>query len=321
LTGFKRHHPSGHLYYDMKDSRGRVSCVQWRDSAKRLRFEPADGMQVRAHGSLGIYEVQGRLQLYVDALQPSGLGELQAALERLKARLAEEGLFAPERKRAIPAFPGMIGVITSPTGAAVRDIFRVLRERWPVAEIIFRPCQVQGEGAGDQIVRALADLTAETSLDVIILGRGGGSIEDLWAFNEEAVVRAVAGSRILIITGIGHEIDITLSDFGGSPGGHPPRRPSKPCRIGRISSGGSVRSRDKCGPGPMGGFGWRIFICCGCGEATGCDGPSISYGNAPSVSTTSRHGSNGVLRRGSTRGGDPWPSCHAGSACAIRCAG
>lgn len=213
LTGFKRHQPSGHLYFDLKDGKGRVSCVQWRDSARKIRFEPADGMQVRAHGSLGIYEVQGRLQLYVDALEPAGLGELQAALERLKARLAEEGLFAAERKRPIPAFPEKIGVATSATGAAVRDILRVLGERWPFAEVVLRPCQVQGEGAAEEIVGAIEDLEAEPGIDVILLGRGGGSIEDLWAFNEEAVVRAVAESSVPIVTGIGHEVDVTLSDF------------------------------------------------------------------------------------------------------------
>ncbi len=213
LTGFKRHQPSGHLYFDLKDSRGRISCVQWRDSARRIRFEPADGMLVRAHGSLGIYEVQGRLQLYVDSLEPAGLGELQAALERLKLRLAEEGLFASERKRSLPEYPTLIGVATSSTGAAVRDILRVLGERWPFAGIVLRPCQVQGEGAAAQIVQALADLEAEPGIDLIILGRGGGSIEDLWAFNEEPVVRAIAAAGIPIITGIGHEIDVTLSDF------------------------------------------------------------------------------------------------------------
>jgi exodeoxyribonuclease VII large subunit len=213
VSGFKRHQPSGHLYFDMKDGRGRISCVQWRDSARKLRFDPLDGMLVRAHGRLGVYESQGRLQLYVDALEPAGIGELQAALEALKARLAAEGLFDPSRKRPLPPYPRRIGLATSNSGAAVRDVIRVLGERWPVAEVILRPCAVQGEEAREQIVAALRELDSEPGLDLIILARGGGSIEDLWCFNEEDVVRAVAGSRTPIVTGVGHEIDVTMVDF------------------------------------------------------------------------------------------------------------
>jgi len=222
ITGCKRHQPSGHLYFDLKDSKTRVACVMWRDAARKLRFEPADGIEVRAHGSLGIYEVQGRLQLYVDAIEPAGLGELQAALERLKARLAEEGLFALERKRPLPPFPEKIGVVTSPTGAAVRDITRVLGERWPLAEVILSPCQVQGEGAAEQIARAMGAVAREKDLDLVILGRGGGSMEDLWTFNEETVVRAVAACPVPVVTGIGHEIDITLADLAADLRGATP---------------------------------------------------------------------------------------------------
>ncbi len=229
LSGFKRHQPSGHLYFDMKDGRCRISCVQWRDTARRLRFEPQDGMLVRVHGRLGVYEAQGRMQLYADALEPAGLGELQAALERLKAKLAEEGLFAAERKRPLPCYPLRIGVATSGTGAAVADILRVLGARWPVAEVVLRPCQVQGEGAAEQIAQALADLDREEGLDVILLGRGGGSIEDLWAFNEEIVVRAIAACRVPVITGIGHEIDVTLSDFAAD------RRAATPSQAAEIA--------------------------------------------------------------------------------------
>jgi exodeoxyribonuclease VII large subunit len=213
LSGFKRHLPSGHLYFDMKDGRSRISCVMWRGRGRELRFEPADGMQVRARGRLGIYEVQGRLQLYVDSLQPAGLGELQAALERLKAKLDAEGLFAAERRRPLPSYPERIGVVTSPAGAAVRDILRVLGERWPVAEIILHPCAVQGEGAAASIAAAMAVLAEIPDLDLVILGRGGGSIEDLWAFNEEEVVRAIAACPVPVVTGIGHEVDFTLSDL------------------------------------------------------------------------------------------------------------
>lgn len=213
LSGFKRHQPSGHLYFEMKDGRGRLSCVEWRESARRLRFDPVDGMLVRAHGRLGIYEPQGRLQLYVDSLEPAGIGELQAALDALKARLAADGLFDSARKRPLPAYPRKIGLATSDSGAAVRDVLRVLKERWPVAEVVLRLCAVQGEGATEQIVAALRDLDAESDLDLVILARGGGSIEDLWCFNEEAVVRAVAGARTPVVTGVGHEIDVTLVDF------------------------------------------------------------------------------------------------------------
>jgi exodeoxyribonuclease VII large subunit len=170
-------------------------------------------MLARAHGRLGIYEPQGRLQLYVDALEPAGIGQLQAALEALKARLAAEGLFDSGRKRRIPAYPRRIGLATSSSGAAVRDVLRVLKERWPVAEVVLRPCAVQGEGAAAQIVAALRDLDREPGIDLVILARGGGSIEDLWCFNEERVVRAVAASRAPIVTGVGHEIDVTLVDF------------------------------------------------------------------------------------------------------------
>jgi exodeoxyribonuclease VII large subunit len=213
ISGFKRHQPSGHLYFDMKDGRGRICCVQWRESARRLRFDPVDGLLVRAHGRLGLYEAQGRLQLYVDALEPAGIGELQAALERLKTRLLAEGLFDSGRKRPLPPYPRAIGLATSDSGAAVRDVLHVLKERWPVALVHLRPCAVQGEAACAQIVAAIADLNAIGSCDLIILARGGGSIEDLWCFNDESVVRAVAGSRAPIVTGVGHEIDVTLVDF------------------------------------------------------------------------------------------------------------
>ncbi len=213
LSGFKRHLRSGHLYFDLKDAHSRVSCVMWRDSARRLRFDPSDGLSVRAHGRFGVYDVQGRLQIYADALEPAGLGELAAALERLKARLAAEGLFDPERKRPLPVYPSRIGVATSPTGAAIRDILRVLGARWPTAEVVHFACSVQGSQAAGEIVAALSGLQEIIGLDVIILGRGGGSIEDLWCFNEEIVVRTIADCRIPIVTGIGHEIDLTLADL------------------------------------------------------------------------------------------------------------
>lgn len=239
ISGFKRHHPSGHLYFELKDGRSRISCVQWRDSARRLRFEPLDGVLVRAHGRLGIYEVQGKLQLYVDALEPAGLGALQAALEKLKGRLAAEGLFDPGRKRSLPAFPMKIGLATSSTGAAIKDMLRVLNERWPVAEVVLRPCQVQGDGAAATIVAALRDLQSVPELDLIILGRGGGSIEDLWCFNDEAVVRAVAESRVPVVSGIGHEIDVTLADFAADV------RAATPSQAAELAVPSRIEVRDR----------------------------------------------------------------------------
>lgn len=213
ISGFKRHFPSGHLYFDLKDGNARIACVAWKEMARRLRFEPQDGLLVRAHGRLGIYEVQGRLQFYADAMEPAGIGELQAAFELLKRRLSAEGLFDEDRKIPLPRFPARIGVATSPAGAAIRDVLRVLKERWPVAEVVIHPCAVQGSEAAGEIVRALRRLDAEPGIDLVLLVRGGGSIEDLWSFNEESVVRAVAAMERPIVCGVGHEIDFTLADF------------------------------------------------------------------------------------------------------------
>ncbi len=213
ISSFKRHLPSGHLYFDLKDGNARISCVSWKETARRMRFDPQDGLLVRAHGTLGIYEVQGRLQFYVDGMEPAGIGELQAAFEALKRRLADEGLFDEARKVPLPRYPHRIGLATSPAGAAIRDVLRVLKERWPLAEVIFHPCAVQGAEAADEIVRSLERLDAEPGIDLVLLVRGGGSIEDLWSFNEEAVVRAIAAMDRPVVTGIGHEIDFTLADF------------------------------------------------------------------------------------------------------------
>jgi exodeoxyribonuclease VII large subunit len=204
---------SGHLYFTLKDAHSELRCVMWRSQAAYLGFDPQHGDAVTAHGQVTVYEARGQYQLMCDALQPTGVGDLHQQFERLKARLEAEGLFDPARKRPIPPFPRQIGVVTSPTTAAFQDIQNVLRRRYPVADVILSPTLVQGEAAPPQIVAALERLNRHTEVDVIVLARGGGSLEDLWCFNDETVVRAVAGSRLPVVTGVGHEIDFTLVDF------------------------------------------------------------------------------------------------------------
>lgn len=212
ISNFKRA-ASGHLYFTLKDDKSELACVMWRSQAAFLPFEPQHGDAVLAHGHVTVYEARGQYQLYCDALQPAGVGELNRQFELLKAKLEAEGLFAPELKRPIPPFPRRIGIVTSPTTAAFQDIQNVLRRRFPMAEIVLSPTPVQGKDAPPQIVEAIRRLNEYGQVDVILLARGGGSLEDLWCFNDEAVVRAVAESTIPIVTGVGHEIDFTLVDF------------------------------------------------------------------------------------------------------------
>ncbi len=202
---------SGHFYFTLKDSSAAVRCVMWRDAAARAVL-PRDGEAVEAHGHISLYETGGQYQLYVDIIRPSGQGELFAEYLRLKAKLESEGLFAPERKRPIPGFPGRIAVVTSPIGAAWRDVQNVLARRFPLAELLLAPTSVQGEGAPEKICAALRSADRARA-DVILLVRGGGSIEDLWAFNDERVVRAVAALHTPCLAGVGHETDFTLVDF------------------------------------------------------------------------------------------------------------
>lgn len=204
---------SGHLYFTLKDDRSELRCVMWRAQAARLAFDPQHGDAVIAHGSVTVYEARGQYQLQCDALQIAGAGDLNRQFELLKARLDAEGLFDPARKRPLPPFPRRIGVVTSPTTAAFQDILNVLSRRYPLAEIILSPTLVQGKEAPPQIIAALRRLNEHSAADVILLARGGGSLEDLWCFNDEAVVRAVVASRIPVVTGVGHEIDFTLVDF------------------------------------------------------------------------------------------------------------
>ncbi len=204
---------SGHVYCTLKDKTSQIRAVLFRSSAVRLRFVLQEGMHVIVRGRLTVYELRGEYQIVLDTVEPKGIGALQLAFEQLKERLAAEGLFDQDRKKPIPTFPQTVGVVTSLTGAAVRDILAVLRRRWPTLHILIAPVQVQGESAGRQIADALAALNAWGSVDVIIVGRGGGSLEDLWSFNEEIVVRAIAASQVPVVSAVGHEIDVTLADF------------------------------------------------------------------------------------------------------------
>jgi exodeoxyribonuclease VII large subunit len=204
---------SGHLYFTLKDSEAAVRCVMWRNAAARLKFNPHDGLAVEAHGGMGIYEVSGQVQLYIDTLKPAGEGALYQEFLRLKATLEAEGLFDLERKRSLPKRPRTIGIVTSPTGAALQDMLNTLRRRFPIVNVILAPTAVQGIDAPAGIVAALQRLNTDIHPDVILIGRGGGSIEDLWAFNDENVARAVAGSAAPVISGVGHETDFTLTDF------------------------------------------------------------------------------------------------------------
>lgn len=205
---------SGHIYFTLKDAGAQMKCVMWRSAAARLRtYVPKSGDAVIARGKVSVYERDGAYQLYVEALAPSGVGDLYAEFERLKQKLSDEGLFDPARKRGLPEFPRVLGVVTSPTAAAFQDIQNVLRRRFPLIEVILAPTLVQGAEAPAQIVRAIERLNLSGLCDVILVARGGGSLEELWAFNDERVARAIAASDTPVVSGVGHEIDFTLADF------------------------------------------------------------------------------------------------------------
>ncbi len=204
---------SGHCYFTLKDSRAQLRCAMFRGQLRTLKFRPEEGMAVYCRARVSIYPQRGDLQLIVDGLEPEGFGQLQLAFEQLKKKLQEEGLFAPERKQTLPGFPRTVGIVTSPTGAAIRDILNVLRRRTAGLQVLLYPVKVQGEGAAEQIAEAIRALNEHDDVDVMIVGRGGGSREDLWAFNEEIVARAIAASRIPIISAVGHEVDFSISDM------------------------------------------------------------------------------------------------------------
>jgi len=204
---------SGHAYFTLKDAESQIRAVLFRNRGRRIKFEPADGLHVMAFGSIEVYPQRGEYQLVIELLEPKGLGALQLAFDQLKTRLAAEGLFEQARKRELPRFPRKIGVVTSPSGAAIRDILRVIGRRFGDLHIVIAPCRVQGDGAADEIVQGIRDLNALGGVDVIIVGRGGGSLEDLWAFNEEAVARAIVASKVPVVSAVGHEVDYTIADF------------------------------------------------------------------------------------------------------------
>ncbi|AFH49841.1 Exodeoxyribonuclease VII large subunit [Ignavibacterium album JCM 16511] len=212
ISNFKSH-ISGHWYFNLKDENAVINCTMWRGLNNYVFFTPQDGMKVVVTGRITVYPPRGNYQVDVRSMKPAGEGELQAAFERLKQKLKAEGLFEEERKRKIPFFPNKIGIVTAIDGAAIRDMISVAKRRFPLVELIIVPTKVQGSGAAEDIVDSLSQLNKLKDIDVIIVARGGGSIEDLWAFNEEIVARAIYNSKIPVITGIGHEIDFTIADF------------------------------------------------------------------------------------------------------------
>ena len=212
LSNYKRY-PSGHHYFTLKDGEGALRCVMFRSDAASLRFQPQNGMQVIAAGRVTVFPRDGQYQLYCVRLTPEGAGDLAVAFEQLKARLLQEGVFDPAHKKPIPRMPGRIALVTSPAGAAVRDMLRILGARWPMARVYVLPVRVQGEGAAEEIAAAIGWANLHQAADLIITGRGGGSMEDLWAFNEEVVARAIYDSDIPVISAVGHEPDVTIADF------------------------------------------------------------------------------------------------------------
>lgn len=228
ISNFKRY-SSGHCYFNLKDREAIIPCVIFRGNAVRLKFQPEDGLQVTASGGVSVYTDGGRYQLYVSGMTPSGIGDLAAAFAQLKERLAREGLFDEARKKQLPPYPSVVGIVTSPAGAVLRDIFRVAKRRFPAVRLALKPVQVQGNGAAEQIAGAIDFFNRRYPVDVLIVGRGGGSIEDLWAFNEEAVVRAVYRSEIPVISAVGHETDFTLTDFAAD------RRAATPSQAAELA--------------------------------------------------------------------------------------
>ncbi len=213
ISNFTNHYRTGHFYFTLKDSNAAIKAVMFRSAAERVRFEVENGMRVIIRGNISVFERDGVYQLYCEDMIPDGQGALNFAFEQLKKKLYEQGLFSDEHKRPLPQFPNRIGVITSPTGAAVHDILTVLERRYPLAEVVFEPVAVQGNNAAPQIVAAIEKFNLLKACDVLIVGRGGGSIEDLWAFNEEIVAHAIYDSKIPIISAVGHETDFTIADF------------------------------------------------------------------------------------------------------------
>ncbi|MBS4209645.1 exodeoxyribonuclease VII large subunit [Bacillus sp. FJAT-50079] len=212
ISNFKQH-SSGHMYFTLKDEKARMLAVMFASSAKGMKFIPENGMNVLVRGSISVYEASGQYQIYVKEMQPDGIGALYLAYEQLKEKLEKEGLFHPSRKKMLPIYPQTIGIITSPTGAAIRDIITTIRRRYPIGKVLLIPALVQGQQASTSIARAIQQANSRADIDVLIVGRGGGSIEELWAFNEEIVARAIYESSIPIVSAVGHETDFTIADL------------------------------------------------------------------------------------------------------------
>ena len=213
ISNFTNHYKTGHFYFTLKDEGGVLKSVMFRSDVATLKFMPENGMKVIAHGRISLYVKDGSYQLYVDSIEPDGIGALYIAFEQLKAKLEAEGLFSPQYKKPIPKYPSRIGIVTSPTGAAVRDMINVSKRRFPLAELILFPCLVQGDNASQQIAKGIVYFNTKLPVDTIIIGRGGGSLEELWAFNNEELARTIFASRIPIISAVGHETDFSISDF------------------------------------------------------------------------------------------------------------
>ena len=213
ISNFTNHYKTGHFYFTLKDEGGILKSVMFKSSVANLKFMPENGMKIIAHGRVSLYVKDGSYQLYVDSMEPDGIGALYIAYEQLKAKLESEGLFSPSHKKPIPKYPKKIGIVTSPTGAAVRDMINVSSRRFPLTEIILFPCLVQGENAPAQIIQGIKFFNIKMPVDTIIIGRGGGSLEELWAFNNEALARTIFASNIPIISAVGHETDFSISDF------------------------------------------------------------------------------------------------------------
>jgi exodeoxyribonuclease VII large subunit len=232
---------SGHLYFTLKDATAALRCVMWRNDAQRQKTLPRDGDAVEVHGSVGLYELNGVYQLYVDQIRPIGEGLLYQEFLRLKERLEVEGLFDPQRKRPVPRLPGCIGIVTSPTGAALQDILNTLKRRCPMAQVVIAPAPVQGEDAPPLIVAALQNLQRVVKPDVILLARGGGSIEDLWAFNDERVARAIVACSVPVICGVGHETDFTIADFAADLRAPTPTAAAEQAAIDQSELSGALK--------------------------------------------------------------------------------
>jgi exodeoxyribonuclease VII large subunit len=231
ISDFK-HHTSGHCYFSLKDQSGVLPCVMWASKFRSVKFSPEDGIAVLATGHIDVYTVGGKYQLYVDKLEPEGVGALQLAFEQMVKKLQAEGLFDDAHKKPIPTYPDRIGILTSESGAAVHDIIDSIHHRWPCVKLFFYPVPVQGEGAAEKIAAALRDINrrnSELKLDVLIIGRGGGALEDLWAFNEEILARAIFGSKIPVISAVGHEVDVTVADLVAD------KRASTPTKAGVVA--------------------------------------------------------------------------------------